>query len=805
MIRFVRSHWGYLSLATTVLSLAVGVNMLVLSIVNALWLRPVPVVEPERVVTILQSRSTVASLDSPFLKVFDGPVAGQVVTTGFNEAFRPRIFFPQIGEPLEALGVSPRYFEVLGVPVRGRGFTPADELDGAEAVAILSDRLWNRAFGRRPDVIGAIVNATPRPLRIIGVAASGFEGARRGDRADLWVPVKVVRDLAPSARQIDRPTMMVFARLGPGQRMSELEQRYRELRTPPDGSQPAAEIAPTFARLTDVFGTSDSPSILIREGRTLAVVSGLALLVLGGGCATIASLALTHYERRRPELAVKASLGASPARLARELAGEASVLWLAGSSGAIVCGLLGARMLPALSLPGGINIGRLDLSADWRLCVLALCGTALTLAVASIGAVWSVMNGRLAGKMSAGSITVTAAAVRVRRRPLALQVCATTVVLVASGLFVRTVLYSFRVASGIDVDRTVFVSVQEKPLEGLETSFASGVDPLAAGLARRAQLADVLLRLPSVRDVAGGTPPIGTAALTASTPLPHTFNIAGREVPALVGVMWGTPNLLSVLGVPLLAGRALDARDASTINPISAVITRSLAQRLWPTRDALGQVLVSASGYPRRSLIVGIAEDFAFGTLSRPIDGVLVIARGDSDFRVSNMVLQTDDPRGVAAAVPALLPGRVVRVTTGREVIARDIAQQRLGAWAFSGFGLVALVLGIGGVFGLVAYLTHARQREFGIRMVLGATLPRLLQTAVTAALWPAVIGMIAGMLIGAAVSRVFAALLVGINGLDLWTYGSIGLMVLVPALLAALAAAWRLRRLTPAAALRCS
>jgi hypothetical protein len=562
MTRFIKSHWAYLSLATAILSLAMGVNMLVLAIVNALWLRPLPVAEPERVVTILQSRSTVASLDSPYLSVFDGPVAGQVVTTGFNEAFRPQIFFPQIGGPLEVLGVSPRYFDVLGVPLRGRGFTQTDELDGAEAV---------------------------------------------------------------------------------------------------------------------------------------------------------------------------------------------------------------------------------------------------TLAIAIVGTLWSVMNGRLTGEMSAGSATVPAAAVRVRRRLLALQVCATTVVLVASGLFVRTVLYSFRVASGIDIDRTVFVSVQEKPLRGLESPPASGVSPLAAGNARRDQLADVFRRLPSVRDVAGGTPPIGAAALTTSTPLPHTFNIAGRQVSALVGVMWGTPNLLSVLGVPLLAGRALDARDAPTVDPISAVITRSLAQRLWPTGDALGQVLVSGSGYPRRSLIVGIAEDFAFGTLSRPVDGVLVIARGDSDFRVSNMVLRTDDPRAVAAAVPAVLADRVVRVTTGREVVARDIAQQRLGAWMFSGFGLVALALGIGGVFGLVAYLAHARQREFGIRMVLGATWPRLLQTAVTAAVWPTAIGMFAGMLMGAAVSRVFAALLVGINGPDPWTYASVGLVVLVPALLAALAAAWRLRRITPGAALRCS
>jgi MacB-like periplasmic core domain len=147
-LRFLRSHPGYVALASGVLALAIGINLLVFSIVNALWLRPLAIVHPEHVVTILQSGATVKSLDDPRLKVFDGPVAGQVVTSGFNEAFNPRIFFPQVAAPLETLGVTPSYFSVLGVSVRGRAFTEEDERVGAEAVTIISDRLWARAFGR---------------------------------------------------------------------------------------------------------------------------------------------------------------------------------------------------------------------------------------------------------------------------------------------------------------------------------------------------------------------------------------------------------------------------------------------------------------------------------------------------------------------------------------------------------------------------------------------------------------------------------------------------------------------------------
>jgi len=166
-------------------------------------------------------------------------------------------------------------------------------------------------------------------------------------------------------------------------------------------------------------------------------------------------------------------------------------------------------------------------------------------------------------------------------------------------------------------------------------------------------------------------------------------------------------------------------------------------------------------------------------------------------------VLQTEDPTAVVAAVPRQLAGRVVRATTGREIVGRDISQQRLGAWAFSGFGIVALVLGTGGVFGLVTYLAQARRRDFGLRIALGATLRDILWDAVGAALGPVAVGIGTGLLIGAVISRVFTTLLVGVGPLDPGTYASVAAAMLVPSVLAALAAGWRLRHVTPSDALR--
>lgn len=797
MNRFLRNHPGYVCLASGTLALTVGINLLVFSVVDALWLRPLPFVDPAHVITILGWRSTVTSLKSAALDVFDEPIAGQIVTTGFNDAFKPRITFPQLPEPLETLGVTPTYFKVLGVPIRGRVFTDEDERIGAEPVGIISHRLWVRVFGRNPDVIGSVVAATPRPIRIVGIAPPGFEGARRGERAELWVTTQLVRDLAPENRQLDTFSMMVFARLPPGRTAAAIEKLYRARLTLPEGHPGSPPAAPAFAPLTDVFGTSDSPSILIRESGTLSVVSGLSMLVLLGGCATIAALVLTHYERRRHELAVKAALGAGRVRLARELIAELLLVGLIGSAAAAICGVFGVRAIPALSLPGGVNVGRLDLSIDWRLCAMALAASLITLAIAGTVPLVKATHGRLAGEISSGPATSPRGTLRARRRLLALQACATTVVLIASGLFVRTVLYSFRIAAGFDVDRTVFVTVEEKSV-----FTTPGADPKAVGVARRNQLMDFLEQLPSVSAVAGGSPPIGADAL-ASSVNPRTIIVAGRQERLLVGVLGGTPNLLSALGVPLLAGRSLDPSDSMSTAPTPVVLTQSLANRLWGSTAALGQVFLIPEIRLGNCVVVGIARDFSFGTLSRPVAGVVVTARGDSDLRVSNLVLQTDAPGAVAAAVPSHLAGRVVRVATGREIVGRDIAQQRLGAWAFSGFGLVALLLGTGGVFGLVAYVVQARRREFGVRMALGAMFSDVVRNAVTTAVVPVAVGITAGLMIGAIVSRVFAALLVGINGLDPTTYVGAGFVMLLPATVAALAAAWRLRQLTPSDALR--
>lgn len=532
------------------------------------------------------------------------------------------------------------------------------------------------------------------------------------------------------------------------------------------------------------------------------MVSGLALLVLLGGCATLAALVLVHYERRRPELALKVTLGAERWRLVFELVRELSWIGVTGSAGGILVAILGSRVVPALGLPGGVDIGRLDLSIDWRVCAVAIIATVLTLLVAAARPVVHSTRLRLAGEVLSGPSTTSRASHRVRQTLLALQVCATIIVMVAAGLFVRAVNYGFGRAPGFDVDRTVFVSVQERlPEASLRDFDIDRVDALVAE--RAARLTSALRELPGASEVAEGISPISPDSLRSRSN-PRTVRVQDHEYQLLVGTLGGSPNLLSTLGVPILAGRPLNAADITSA-PRPAVITRSLAERLWPDGGALGRTLQMPL---RRGggayVVVGIAPDLAFGSLAQPGSGVIVTAEPYRPvLPVTNLVIRTDHPEMVAGMVRRTIKGEVVQVATGKEVIARDIGRQRLGAWFFSGFGLAALLLGVGGAFGLVAYLAESRRREFGIRLALGADMSHLVRRGLAAALAPVSAGVAAGLILAGIVSQVFAALLAGISALDAVTYLLVAVTMLSCATIAALAAAWRLRRTNPCDALR--
>jgi predicted permease len=806
MTMLLRRHGAYVAFATTSLALAVGATLTVFTIVNALWLQPLPFPDADRLVTLVAESG---DTDAPFVQVETFPrwkifeaVAGQVVTSGAFAGLTPHLVLDEVGREVEMVAVTPQYFTLFGQSIRGRDFTRDDDLLGAEPVAIISDRLWRRAFGARLDKIGAVAAAKPAPIRIIGVAPPGFEGVRRGERADLWIPSNLVQRLAigGSALAQDRAPTMIFGRLRPGQTPAEVRQHL--LQDPDNWSRRSMERTHVVP-LTDVFGTPDSRSIAIRERGAATVVAGLAGLVLVAGCATLMALVLVHYERRRRELAVRVALGAARATLVRQLSAELAWVALAGGSAALLMSFWSLRSLPSLSLPGGVDLARLDLSPDWRVLMVSVLTTIVTLVISAFVPIRRFTNADVASELMASSVTTSRSSQRLRQLLLTLHVSATIVVLVAAGLFVRAVVLGFSAGPRFDVDRTAYVAVETMP--GFMAPGENLDRRMAIANERARQLRERLGSLPGVERVASGWAPLGVEA-AGSVLTPKTVETTGVRRDLRVGAYFGSPEVLSTLGVPLLKGRALTAADATT-RPASAIVTASLARTLWNDDEALGQ-FVSLGGRYGRYTIVGIAQDFAFGSMNEPIAGVVFSVNSGGYGIDPKFIVRTDRPdlqvEAIRTMVKEVIPDAPrVTIVTGHELVARDLGRQRLGAWFFSGFGLIALVLGAGGVFGLVAYLAESRRREFGIRLALGATSNDLVRRGVVAGLVPVAIGVAAGLVAAALVARVFVALLPGLSALDPLTYTSVGLLMIGGATLSGLGAAWRLRSIAPADALR--
>jgi len=404
---------------------------------------------------------------------------------------------------------------------------------------------------------------------------------------------------------------------------------------------------------------------------------------------------------------------------------------------------------------------------------------------------------------------------------LALHVAVSIVVLIAAGLFLRAVTYGFSRGTGFDIDHTVYLEVQPSLVEFTDPANLNAPTEAKQAAAYERLLEDIRA-LPGVELAVQGNPPIMVNLAASLTGAPRIVSAAGVERSIAIATWTVQPDYLAALGVPIIAGRALANADALPVSPKPALITAGFASSLWPGLSSLGQIVHVA---PARSgsatvaanagvdyRIAGIVPDLVCSSLrfgpcpqlftaappglnTRGVSiGLAIRSRGDAAAVVEPI-------RHVAAGIFPKAPRLDVR--TGYELVALDVGRQRLGAWFFSGFGMVVLALGLGGVFGLVAYAAHAREREMGVRLAVGATSGDLVRRLVASALGPVLTGACVGLVLAALVARSARALLLGISSADPVSYFAGAVILIAGAIAAALVAAWRVRRLTPMAALR--
>jgi len=794
-------HPSYALTSLAAITLAVGANLVVFSFINALWLKPRAAADPDRVVLVGlnfdrpdASRFSELGLDAIRETGAFESVAGQVVTSGDFEGIQRRIAIPGVEGSLESAFITPGYFSVLGVRPAGRDFARDDGFASGPSPAIISDRLWRTALRGRTDVMGLQLPATPVPLIVVGVAPPAFHGARLGERTDLWLPYRLANRLtgqpAADLRFVVLP-MVAMGRLRPGQ---SIDNARSMLDAGPRGPRPDRELIP----LSQVFGAADVPMVRLRGADVMTMSAAMAGLVLAGGCATLMALVLVHYERRQRELTIRAALGASRGRLAAKLVLELFGLAIVGTGAAVLVASWALAALPAFTLPGGVDFGRLDLTLDWRVGAAGLTGCLVTLALAGALPLARFTSAAVNANLMSSTSSASRSSTRLRRLILAGHVGVTTVVLVAAALFVQSVTTALATGPRFDADHVVFANVPTR--YGFMQNDHVLTARKARDLAASFDALEQIRQLPGVQIVAIGDAPLGVDR-QFEFGQPKAIETDAGPVDAAIGWMFVGDDYLEALGVPLLAGRP-GGQDEVVVSP-------AFAQAAWGAEAPLGErVKFGTSSFT----VTGVA-DMSFGAIRLGPQAVVLAFGRRTPASVMNgrgvlpLVIRTDRADATKVSVERVLfaafPDSPVRVATGREVVDADLGRERMNAWVFSGFGIVTLTLAAVSIFGLVAYVIESRRRELAVRMALGATRGAVAMRTVWTSLEPVLYGLVAGLVAAAMLARTIEAYLYGLSGVEPLSYALVSVTLVTCAIVAAALAGRRILTVSVSESLR--
>jgi predicted permease len=797
--------------AVVVLSLALGIggNTAIFSLLNSVFLQPLPIDGPDEIVLLFgtDERNTGRLLDYMPVSIpnfRDYRDQNQVFAGLATAVFSPvSLAGEERPEEVPGLLVTGNYFEVLGVRARyGRTIFPEDDrVEGGSPVVVLSHRLWQRRFGGEPSVVGRGVKLNGGDFTIIGVTAAGFRGTNAIGGPELWIPLSMYGQvLSGFTREHleSRRALLSFpiARLRPGVVAAQAEASLKPLATelaaryPSDNFKRGITVTP----LREATVPPAFREAMLKGGLLLMAAAGLVLLI---ACANVANLMLARATSRLREMAVRASLGAGRLRLVRQLLVES--LLIAAVSGA--AGVLLALWLQELLLwfkPPFLPEGAIDfgLSPPVLLfsCALALFSTLL------FGLVPALYGTRidLATALKTRGEHQTAGAGRFGLRNILVtaQVALSVVALAGAGLFIRSLSNAQRIDPGFETEKLALATVRLTEQQ---------YSPAKARQFHEQALAEIR-----------AIPGVAAAGLSSVGPFQGGFMRSifaeGRdEVGDESGILVHTPSVdsqfLAAAGIGLLQGRLLTEADREGSQPV-AVINEAMARRVWPGEDAVGKGF-RFHGETERTVVAGVvrtATQFLLGEDPQPV-AYLPMAQHHAD-TATFYVRTLGEPRGVLEAMRArmqaldpILP--VQNVQTIIEVLGQALWAPRLGAILLGAFGALSLLLAALGVYGVLDYSVGQRRREIGVRIALGASRGDVLQMVMRYGAALAVVGLAIGIAGSLAATRYVSSLLFDMQGVDWLTLGAVSAVLLAIALLATWLPASRAAETDPLVTLR--
>ncbi len=798
-LRMLAKNPGFAAVAVVTLALGIGANTAIFSMVNAVLLRPLPYRDPSRLVYISEfwpRESPVQTVPSPDFanwgehdQFFDGLAA-------YGSGAEVNLTSDREPERVQGVAVTADFFSLLGVePFRGRRFLPEEDRPGGRHVVLLSYELWHERFGSNPSVIGKSVKLDGVPYTIIGIMPAGFRFPDERFKARLFLPMVVARVAnwsSPDYFRLLRPV----ARLKPGvtveQARAELTALVRRTaaQEPPQFVRMRAGMEVQVTPLGERLAAPARPFLLI-----LLASVGLLLLIT---CVNVASLQLARGAARQKEVALRAALGASRFRLAKQLLTESLVLTMVASPVALLVGFGGLRALRALGPPQIPHLESVRLDSTvllYTLMVAALTGILFGLSpvifalrtepneVLKQGAQSS--PGR--GQHRLRSVLVTA------------EIALAVVLLVGSGLLTRSFIHLIFVDSGYDPHHLLTLRLS---LSGAQYSKPEQQAAFLAKLLYR------LKALPGVQsaDAGSGLPIMGWGSLRGT-------NVEGKpkmpvglrpDVPCDVV----TPEYFRTLHIALVAGREFGNQDRQGA-PQVAIVNQTFVRQFFPDENPLGKhVRAGAQTGPWREIVGVVANVTQLGPdhpespevyipyLQEPASDLSLVLRASGNALAS--------PAAVRAAVREVDANQpVYDVATMEQRLWDSIAPQRFNALLVGVFAVAALGLGAVGIYGLLAYSVTQRTHEIGIRVALGATRDDVCRLVILGAMPFTLAGIVIGTGATLPLARLMSSLLYGVKPTDPLTFVVVVLVLIAVALLASYLPARRATKVDPMVALR--
>ncbi len=791
--RVLRLSPGFTLIAAAVLAIGIGANCAIFTLVDAALLRPLPFGHSDELVQLYEKppggdRNAVSPLNflswSEQNQAFTAIAAlsghiGTIVTDG-------------VPERLLGQTVTSRFFDVLGVaPLVGRTFTSADDQPGSKLV-LLSEGLWRSHYGANPKIVGSSIVMDGEPWTVIGVMPSTFEIKYQ---ADHWTILHVER--RPEMRQAHY--LSVFGRLKPGATIDQARTAMNVV---------GANLAREYPESNKGWGISMLPlheatvsTTLRTTSLVLAAVVGLVLLM---ACANVANLLLARGIGRSREIAVRAALGGSSARILSQLLAESGLLAILGGAAGILLAAFAVGVAPKFLPPGTLPAG-VRLVLDIRVVAFSAALTVATGLLFGLVPAWQAARVSLADALRQGGRTA-AEGMGVFRSALAVSEIAVAVMLAAgAGLLVRTLLTLDKVDTGVRADHVLTAGLS---LSGPRYRTPAGRLQFYEGVERE------VAAIPGVKSAAFSTTlptqgwDIGMPAELVDRPAPDPSKRKAVHYQMI------TPQYFATLGIPLLRGRSFTEQDSATSSPV-CIVNEQFVRVFMEGRDPLGaKVRINSMDetgpIPVVREIVGVVRQVAVDgpqELRKSAEAYVPLSQNTWSWGILSVrtagdpIALTHSLKEAIARVDHNQP--VGRIRTMNEVIGETVAQPRFRAELVGAFAGVALVLAAVGIFGLIAFSVSQRMREFGIRSALGAQTSDLLRMVIAGGLRITALGVAIGMLAAAALTRSLGSLLFGVKPLDPLTFLAAPGVLAFVALIACIAPAMRAARVDPAVALR--